>query len=139
MIRRPPRSTRTDTPFPYTTLFRSRLPGEYRGDSGLRHDVAELRPGHPIGAGLEDGVITACAVIHVQLDANPQVIAIGDIGRDGRGSRYLSARCSVRCPDQAKSADREDLADELPVSRPDELGHERNVHRWGTVVVRKDC
>src|SRR3546814_3589798 len=24
MIRRPPRSTRTDTPFPYTTLFRSK-------------------------------------------------------------------------------------------------------------------
>src|SRR3546814_10579700 len=28
MIRRPPRSTRTDTLFPYTTLFRS---GEHRG------------------------------------------------------------------------------------------------------------
>src|SRR3546814_1313442 len=27
MIRRPPRSTRTDTLFPYTTLFRSSLPG----------------------------------------------------------------------------------------------------------------
>src|SRR3546814_12819731 len=26
MIRRPPRSTRTDTRFPYTTLFRSRFP-----------------------------------------------------------------------------------------------------------------
>src|SRR3546814_2372583 len=26
MIRRPPRSTRTDTLFPYTTLFRSRSP-----------------------------------------------------------------------------------------------------------------
>src|SRR3546814_18188169 len=25
MIRRPPRSTRTDTPFPYTTLFRSEI------------------------------------------------------------------------------------------------------------------
>src|SRR3546814_2045068 len=25
MIRRPPRSTRTDTPFPYTTLFRSQV------------------------------------------------------------------------------------------------------------------
>src|SRR3546814_16879747 len=25
MIRRPPRSTRSDTPFPYTTLFRSKL------------------------------------------------------------------------------------------------------------------
>src|SRR3546814_7454510 len=27
MIRRPPRSTRTDTLFPYTTLFRSIFPG----------------------------------------------------------------------------------------------------------------
>src|SRR3546814_6510892 len=27
MIRRPPRSTRTDTLFPYTTLFRARWPG----------------------------------------------------------------------------------------------------------------
>src|SRR3546814_1673442 len=38
MIRRPPRSTRTDTLFPYTTLFRSRLVGVH--DEGLRekHD-----------------------------------------------------------------------------------------------------
>src|SRR3546814_18960702 len=28
MIRRPPRSTRTDTHFPYTTLFRSHLPSD---------------------------------------------------------------------------------------------------------------
>src|SRR3546814_13221449 len=32
MIRRPPRSTRTDTRFPYTTLFRSR-PTECEGQS----------------------------------------------------------------------------------------------------------
>src|SRR3546814_7959863 len=31
MIRRPPRSTRTDTLFPYTTLFRSRFNPETRG------------------------------------------------------------------------------------------------------------
>src|SRR3546814_15114986 len=30
MIRRPPRSTRTDTLFPYTTLFRSHLTGTER-------------------------------------------------------------------------------------------------------------
>src|SRR3546814_4132153 len=30
MIRRPPRSTRTDTLFPYTTLFRSLDPGIYQ-------------------------------------------------------------------------------------------------------------
>src|SRR3546814_11141800 len=29
MIRRPPRSTRTDTLFPYTTLFRSPIEGRY--------------------------------------------------------------------------------------------------------------
>src|SRR3546814_18075975 len=34
MIRRPPRSTRTDTLFPYTTLFRT-------GGVGRRHVVAE--------------------------------------------------------------------------------------------------
>src|SRR3546814_4453967 len=31
MIRRPPRSTRTDTLFPYTTLFRSSARGTSRG------------------------------------------------------------------------------------------------------------
>src|SRR3546814_1528464 len=36
MIRRPPRSTRTDTPFPYTTLFRSGLPLLQRLLLGLR-------------------------------------------------------------------------------------------------------
>src|SRR3546814_2940109 len=33
MIRRPPRSTRTDTLFPYTTLFRSRMVTEIGGES----------------------------------------------------------------------------------------------------------
>src|SRR3546814_12849409 len=31
-IRRPPRSTRTDTRFPYTTLFRSRIVGHRQGE-----------------------------------------------------------------------------------------------------------
>src|SRR3546814_16784627 len=54
MIRRPPRSTRTDTLFPYTTLFRSRLSRadgadpallsqEGRSPDGRRHGVD--RPG----------------------------------------------------------------------------------------------
>src|SRR3546814_5327119 len=34
MIRRPPRSTRTDTLFPYTTLFRSHATGDARIDGG---------------------------------------------------------------------------------------------------------
>src|SRR3546814_9149475 len=35
MVRRPPRSTRTDTLFPYTTLFRSTL----ENDKGERHTI----------------------------------------------------------------------------------------------------
>src|SRR3546814_14273292 len=34
MIRRPPRSTRTDTPFPYTTLFRSQTDAEADAQGG---------------------------------------------------------------------------------------------------------
>src|SRR3546814_4388777 len=36
MIRRPPRSTRTDTLFPYTTLFRSHIRGGSRLEGRLR-------------------------------------------------------------------------------------------------------
>src|SRR3546814_1827860 len=45
MIRRPPRSTRTDTLFPYTTLFRSDR-DEPRGH------LVELRDRHAIGVGV---------------------------------------------------------------------------------------
>src|SRR3546814_4789863 len=41
MIRRPPRSTRTDTLFPYTTLFRSYLDGALPGPSLWPADPAE--------------------------------------------------------------------------------------------------
>src|SRR3546814_15147742 len=42
MIRRPPRSTRTDTLFPYTTLFRSD-PGATLSSPRLRTLLEELR------------------------------------------------------------------------------------------------
>src|SRR3546814_1304626 len=48
MIRRPPRSTRTDTLFPYTTLFRS--PRHRRSLGGIREqqrDLALRRGVHP--------------------------------------------------------------------------------------------
>src|SRR3546814_10979099 len=42
MIRRPPRSTRTDTLFPYTTLFRSQPVGRaVTGESGDEADQAQ--------------------------------------------------------------------------------------------------
>src|SRR3546814_3032208 len=59
MIRRPPRSTRTDTLFPYTTLFRSEsfpLSDSFQGtyaDSGL--PLALLTPGTPAYQAIVDG------------------------------------------------------------------------------------
>src|SRR3546814_16049568 len=44
MIRRPPRSTRTDTLFPYTTLCRSHLPSKLLGDVGPVGDEGVDRP-----------------------------------------------------------------------------------------------
>src|SRR3546814_12770498 len=45
MIRRPPRSTRTDTLFPYTTLFRSSV----RAAQYLRRLARDARAGSPQG------------------------------------------------------------------------------------------
>src|SRR3546814_17464820 len=46
MIRRPPRSTRTDTLFPYTTLFRSPGHAQNRLTFIEAKHVARLRVGH---------------------------------------------------------------------------------------------
>src|SRR3546814_9519798 len=55
MIRRPPRSTRTDTLFPYTTLFRSRLAGwtiavarRGRVVHLTHHGLADQQAGRPV-------------------------------------------------------------------------------------------
>src|SRR3546814_8055672 len=56
MIRRPPRSTRTDTLFPYTTLFRSHRPAfflQHQGLAGSRRrafpiqGIADVPPPNP--------------------------------------------------------------------------------------------
>src|SRR3546814_5731076 len=44
MIRRPPRSTRTDTLFPYTTLFRSSTVPGWDACPPARNDVDDARP-----------------------------------------------------------------------------------------------
>src|SRR3546814_10925636 len=52
MIRRPPRSTRTDTLFPYTTLFRSPAPAvkDMRADDVGHHQA--LAPARPDRGGV---------------------------------------------------------------------------------------
>src|SRR3546814_18613551 len=50
MIRRPPRSTRTDTLFPYTTLFRSLGGRLQRGTDAREHLVEGCEVAHLLGA-----------------------------------------------------------------------------------------
>src|SRR3546814_19064426 len=52
MIRRPPRSTRTDTLFPYTTLFRAASAGKPRLGSADRRNRAAQRAGAMAGVRL---------------------------------------------------------------------------------------
>src|SRR3546814_18006604 len=59
MVRRPPRSTRTDTLFPYTTLFRSFLvgdiAGEYRGAEATTGDTPPVQAKVDPGIGRRGG------------------------------------------------------------------------------------
>src|SRR3546814_1960902 len=73
MIRRPPRSTRTDTLFPYTTLFRS-----YQGKPGSYHsgtDVA-VPAGTPFVAPA-DGVVVLAASAPFTLEGNLLIVDHG--------------------------------------------------------------
>src|SRR3712207_7929851 len=83
MIRRPPRSTL----FPYTTLFRSRVP---------------RRPGDALGAGLREGPQDGGRRAAVRLGAVPAHLEplagrAGGAGRDGGGRR------APRPPEDRKS------------------------------------
>src|SRR3546814_17197073 len=88
MIRRPPRSTRTDTLFPYTTLFRSR---DSRPTSGARDDRVH---GQPIQQ-----------IRRSRRESSPRRSGHGGAGRGApwyaarvllhRGSRPLSRRASI--------------------------------------------
>src|SRR3546814_7281378 len=92
IIRRPPRSTRTDTLFPYTTLFRSRSGSSGRPPSGRGRDRS---PGRPSGTGRpggENGRVEGPARgDHVPADdgrGRPEQLPDG--GRDPRSEEHTS-------------------------------------------------
>src|SRR3546814_2141082 len=95
MIRRPPRSTRTDTLFPYTTLFRSLL-GAAGGRELLRHLVF-----HIIG--------NARHLELDQLDVGLPVagLALHHPGR--RSCRILTLATAAQCQRRAERGDRHKL------------------------------
>src|SRR3546814_16012736 len=77
MIRRPPRSTRTDTLFPYTTLFRSGQ-GEHRGR-------------RPSGDQAAESPLTARTELPLPLEHWPDAL--------GGGLRMLAKDCMLPTPE----------------------------------------
>src|SRR3546814_20236628 len=76
MIRRPPRSTRTDTLFPYTTLFRSGRTFEGAGydDIGLLRDI-------PLRSPCEHHMAPIRGVAHVAYPPGERVVGISKLAR----------------------------------------------------------
>src|SRR3546814_19273902 len=79
MVRRPPRATRTDTPFPYTTLFRSIV---RTGDHDVHWHVGEQRR---VRATLERPTRGGAAVVSEHGDPRRLDRACGD--QDWLGTR----------------------------------------------------
>src|SRR3546814_521695 len=98
MIRRPPRSTRTDTLFPYTTLFRSALPRRLtpRRSPAQPHQrssrplllsrlLSLARPLHYVPASLDD--------------TGQYVLTLDPCPDQGMTRRvFLLAHCGLPCP-----------------------------------------
>src|SRR3546814_4551907 len=65
MIRRPPRSTRTDTLFPYTTLFRSSAHRRVGAHLGFQHHRSNGVHGAPFGGGVDQAVVAIERAAHI--------------------------------------------------------------------------
>src|SRR3546814_15089783 len=98
MIRRPPRSTRTDTLFPYTTLFRSFHPR--RGGDRCRHMglVVHVEPAD-LGFGRERHSLLL-RLAEARLDPVGQAILdarAAEAGQAGEGCRSEERRVGNAC------------------------------------------
>src|SRR3546814_16438616 len=86
MIRRPPRSTRTDTLFPYTTLFRSAFA------TGGWPDNLEIvsQPASNL-LGMASHCLTVCSTVAAEaIHARIPTVLIGDFGaHDDYGMEYF--------------------------------------------------
>src|SRR3546814_3002040 len=113
MIRRPPRSTRTDTLFPYTTLFRSDAAGVGRVLVGDLQD----RPGAGAAAAVRvhgvaaDGLVQRAAQLARAAGVDVGVVAVvvvataafGDVETD----RRIRARMRAACVGELRRVDRQ--------------------------------
>src|SRR3546814_6955903 len=100
MIRLPPTSTRTDTLFPYTTLFRS------EGDAARRQGEAKFVLDGLVGAQDEQAEVGAQADPRVRPERHPFLVederGVGLGNGDRKSTRLNSSHsCASRMPSSA--------------------------------------
>src|SRR3546814_7066009 len=119
MIRRPPRSTRTDTLFPYTTLFRSALPREGVALGGaaevaigcglpidrlvepeMRADALRRQTHEPRDRGLDAAFLDRARAVQVDIDRQ----RLGDADRVGQLERATAREPGDRTRTRLKSS-----------------------------------
>src|SRR3546814_18539545 len=146
MIRRPPRSTRTDTLFPYTTLFRSDLAPEalallhdyqlaYAGKTPTEQSIIELcRELDPAAIIVRYGKVGAAA-----MDAAPSLRVISKHGRGtdtidkaAAQARHIAVAAAVGANAaavvaQARSAERRLGKECVSTCQP----------RWARIILKK--
>src|SRR3546814_18381950 len=114
MIRRPPRSTRTDTLFPYTTLFRSDRRREF-GHLGIFGRTRDAAARH--GSGIVDGHI---------VEKPPNGLNLAALCSRSRRMEHDAAQGSEEKGEQAKA----DKPDHATKSKDKAFcAHSRSPHR----------
>src|SRR3546814_364220 len=126
MIRRPPRSTRTDTLFPYTTLFRSRQPrfAELVGVFRIPEHAHRLLAARDFGAAAR-GVDIHLPQLLVHL-AGGQAITLHPRGIDDHADFAIDA---ARAADLRHPRNRQQFLGDIIVDEPRQL-FERHVRRF---------
>src|SRR3546814_12320599 len=87
MIRRPPRSTRTDTLFPYTTLFLSLSPSSSRQRARISGSCSSARSSRPLLSALTGLNRSWQRREQSRLANSTGLIVIGEIASEPRGFR----------------------------------------------------
>src|SRR3546814_15483737 len=120
MIRRPPRSTRTDTLFPYTTLFRSNQPGT---------SIAEALALSP-GVSFVQGNGPRDVAVSVRGPSNRQTYGVRNIKVSEDGF-------DVTQPDGLSRTDLTDAHDRSDESRVGKECVSSCKHRWAPYLYQK--
>src|SRR3546814_19893242 len=88
MIRRPPRSTRTDTLFPYTTLFRSK--GVRGGDASRKLSKGQDRGAIPSNAAAQRNFVAILepSALRAVGKGDMRLARFGEFEQTGRAARF---------------------------------------------------